>query len=73
VVIIITGHKWVCCGTPFFRMCGKERTCRAAILDVWQAKELRNGGTFQGRKVAKSRGMWEVPNPGILEKEAASY
>src|ERR1700745_2373993 len=26
---------------PFFRMCGRERTCGRAILYLWQPKELR--------------------------------
>ena len=43
-------------------MCGKQRTCRIAILYVWQGKGLRADFAYvwQGKELAGKSGEWRV-------------
>jgi hypothetical protein len=52
---IITPHP------PFFRMCGKERTCGRVILYVWQAKELHAhfSDVWQGKELGREMACGE--------------
>jgi hypothetical protein len=60
--------------TPrFFRMCGKQRTCRRAILDVWQGKELREdfSDVWQGKELGRESGEWRVTGDKKREENPA--
>src|ERR1700737_1892815 len=59
-------HGWLTIIPPhplFFRMCGKQRTCRRAILYVWQGKGLRADFAYvwQGKELVPSESrIWTI-------------
>ena len=68
-----TGRLTIIPDTPlFFRMCGSERTCRRAILYVWQGKGLQAHFSYVWQRKELRRNPWkgaaferrDTPHPG---------